>query len=115
MNVPIGLINSNWGGTPAEVWTEPTAVNNDAELKAASEKQQPFDWWPYKPGNTFNAMIAPIRNYNIAGAIWYQGEGNTAAPTPMQNCLQAWFLPGANHGTKTSLLLCADCSIHLRQ
>ena len=79
MNVPIGLINSNWGGTPAEVWTEPTTVNNDAELKAASEKQQPFDWWPYKPGNTFNAMIAPIRNYNIAGAIWYQGEGNTAA------------------------------------
>lgn len=80
MNIPIGLINSNWGGTSAEVWTEPTAVNNDAELKAASELQQPFDWWPYKPGNTFNGMIAPISNYNIAGAIWYQGEGNTAAP-----------------------------------
>lgn len=25
-------------------------------------------------------MIAPITNYSIAGALWYQGEGNTIAP-----------------------------------
>lgn len=80
LNVPVGLINSNWGGTPAEVWTEPGAVNNDAELTASAQKLQPYDWWPYLPGKTFNAMIYPVTNFNIAGAIWYQGEGNTAAP-----------------------------------
>ncbi len=80
MNVPIGLISTNWGGTPAETWTETEAVNNDAELKAAAAKQQPNDWWPYLPGAAFNGMIAPITSYNIAGAIWYQGEGNTIAP-----------------------------------
>ncbi len=29
-----------------------------------------------KPGFMFNAMIAPLTNYAIKGAIWYQGEGN---------------------------------------
>jgi sialate O-acetylesterase len=80
LNVPIGLINSSWGGTPAEVWTVADDVVSNPELKASAEKQQPFDWWPYKPGATFNGMIAPITNFSIAGAIWYQGEGNTVAP-----------------------------------
>ncbi len=80
LNVPVGLISSNWGGTPAETWTEASAVNDDAELKTAAAKQEHYDWWPYLPGAAFNGMIAPITNYNIAGAIWYQGEGNTIAP-----------------------------------
>ena len=80
LHVPIGLINANWGGTPAEVWTPADSVNNDPVLKEAASKQQPYDWWPYTPGATFNGMIAPVTNYNIAGAIWYQGESNTASP-----------------------------------
>ena len=89
LNVPVGLINSNWGGTPAETWTEADAVNNDPELKTAASKQQPYDWWPYTPGAAFNGMIAPISNYNIAGAIWYQGEGNTIAPDTYSKLLTA--------------------------
>jgi sialate O-acetylesterase len=80
LNVPIGLINSSWGGTPAETWSEAGAVNSSPELAAAAAKQEHYDWWPYIPGACFNGMIAPITNYNIAGAIWYQGEGNTIAP-----------------------------------
>lgn len=80
LNVPIGLINANWGGTPAEVWTPADTINNDATLKTAAEKLHPDPRWPYKPGATFNGMLAPITNFSIAGALWYQGEGNTAAP-----------------------------------
>ena len=80
LNIPIGLISSNWGGTSAETWTEATLINNDPLLKAASLKQIPDPGWPYIPGFTYNGMIAPISNYNIAGAIWYQGEGNVIAP-----------------------------------
>jgi len=79
LNVPIGLIESAWGGTPAEVWTPDSVVNTNEILKAASAKQKPSNWWPYLPGRTYNAMIAPITAYNIAGTIWYQGEGNTVA------------------------------------
>jgi sialate O-acetylesterase len=80
LNVPVGLINTSWGGTPAEVWTPAELVNNDPALKAAAGKQTKFNWWPKDPGVTYNAMIAPFTNFSIAGAIWYQGEGNTAAP-----------------------------------
>ncbi len=77
LNVPIGLIEASWGGTPAEVWTPGDAVNNDVVLKDASHKLEPSNWWPHWPGYTYNGMISPLTNYSIAGAIWYQGEGNT--------------------------------------
>ena len=77
MNIPIGLINASWGGTPAEVWTPAEAVNSNETLKQAAAKLKDFPWWPTKTGLTYNGMIAPIVPYTIAGAIWYQGESNT--------------------------------------
>ncbi|MEI9809120.1 MAG: sialate O-acetylesterase [Bacteroidota bacterium] len=77
MNVPIGLINASWGGTPAEVWTPAEVVNGDATLKQAAGQLQESQWWASKPGLNYNGMLAPITPFNIAGAIWYQGEGNT--------------------------------------
>lgn len=75
-NYPVGLINSNWGGTPAEVWTPADVVLNDPELRKAAAKIPPFDWWPYQSGDAYNAMIYPLTNFSIAGALWYQGESN---------------------------------------
>lgn len=34
----------------------------------------------WKPMGLFNGMIAPMLKYSIKGAIWYQGESNTANP-----------------------------------
>ena len=73
---PVGLINSNWGGTPAEVWTPEEIVLDDPELRKAAEKIPPFDWWPYQPAQAYNAMIHPLTHFSIAGALWYQGESN---------------------------------------
>ncbi|MFN5055210.1 MAG: sialate O-acetylesterase [Bacteroidota bacterium] len=72
----VGLINSNWGGTPAEVWTPAEVVQNDPDLRMAAEKLNPSQWWPHVKGEAYNAMIYPLTNYEIAGAIWYQGESN---------------------------------------
>lgn len=33
---------------------------------------------PLSPAGLYNAMIAPITRYSIAGAIWYQGERNVS-------------------------------------
>lgn len=77
LNVPIGLINSSWGGTPAEVWTPESIFDNDEELRLSAARLQSFRWWPNHDGLCYNAMIDPITKYNIAGAIWYQGESNT--------------------------------------
>lgn len=54
ISVPIGLINSSWGGSPIEPWT-------------TTEKTS---------GGMYNAMIAPLANFPITGCIWYQGETN---------------------------------------
>jgi sialate O-acetylesterase len=75
LDVPIGLIGSNYGGTPAEAWTS-------RETLAASETLRPILDRPIDAGNAqsptvlYNAMIAPLVPYGIRGAIWYQGESN---------------------------------------
>jgi len=76
LNVPIGLINVSWGGTPAEVWVKKELVTSDPVMNTASQKLVKYDWWPKEPGVVYNAMIAPLVPYGIAGAIWYQGESN---------------------------------------
>ncbi|GHN02361.1 9-O-acetylesterase [Cytophagales bacterium WSM2-2] len=34
----------------------------------------------WKPSGLYNAMIAPLTNFAIKGALWYQGEANTRKP-----------------------------------
>lgn len=79
LNVPIGLIAASWGGTAAEVWTPDSIVHANPVLKQAATKIIPSGMCPYQPGYAFNAMIAPVTPYAIAGAVWYQGENNTGA------------------------------------
>ena len=79
LNIPVGLISSNWGGTPAEVWTPKEEVLSHDSLRVASEKLSNSNGWPHTPGYLYNAMIYPILKYKIAGAIWYQGESNVGA------------------------------------
>jgi sialate O-acetylesterase len=76
LNIPVGLISSNWGGTPAEVWTPKDEVLGRENLKQASLKLTNSNGWPRSPGILYNAMIYPIIQYKIAGTIWYQGESN---------------------------------------
>jgi len=39
LGVPVGLINTSWGGTPAEAWTSRPA------LEATAEYKHVFEWW----------------------------------------------------------------------
>ncbi|HZH38352.1 MAG TPA: sialate O-acetylesterase [Flavisolibacter sp.] len=74
---PVGLIGASWGGTPAEVWTPDSVIAATAALKEAAQKLKPAGGWPVWPGGAYNAMIYPLRNFPIAGSLWYQGESNT--------------------------------------
>ncbi|MCX8036534.1 MAG: DUF1080 domain-containing protein [Candidatus Sumerlaeia bacterium] len=104
LGVPVGLIHTCWGGSPAEVWCKESVLASNPLLKpildnyaaaqanyekakaaydAAKSKakkdgkpaaQPPRA--PWKPCELYNGMIAPLLPYSIKGAIWYQGESN---------------------------------------
>lgn len=74
---PIGLINSSWGGTPAETWMTPEVVLTNDTLRRAAALLTEVPWCPVSPGATYHSMIAPITSFPLAGVIWYQGESNT--------------------------------------
>jgi len=84
LGVPVGLINSSWGGTLAEAWT-PTST-----LRADPEFQGILDWRAKAiadgkvdcntPSVLYNAMIEPLTDFAVRGAIWYQGESNAGNP-----------------------------------
>ncbi len=119
--VPVGLIHSSVGGTPAEAWTSRSTLASDPELKPILERyaQAVQKWNPAeaseqqkqaaerrkaavakakaegkkapkapraaadprrsssRPSGLYNAMIAPLQPYALAGVIWYQGEANS--------------------------------------
>jgi len=80
LNVPIGLIGSNWGGTRIEPWTPPVGFKSVPALKAnfADKLDQFASAKPGRgtPSHMYNAMIHPLLPYTIKGALWYQGESN---------------------------------------
>ena len=93
LNIPIGLINSSWGGSPAEAWTPKEAVEGKPQLaESASKLNNEQPWAPVKPGVLFNAMINPLIPFRIAGAIWYQGEANAAAPSTYKNLMETLIM-----------------------
>lgn len=79
LNVPVGLIDSNWGGSNINSWIPdagwnqiPETVEVGKQLLAARPEAKDWD----KCGGMYNAMLAPWKNYSIRGAIWYQGCTN---------------------------------------
>ena len=76
LDLPIGLIESCWGGSPVEAWTPEDVFKNDQSLATSAAILTPVPWAPVTPSVIYNAMIAPIVNFPVAGVIWYQGESN---------------------------------------
>lgn len=79
LNVPVGIINSSWGGTCAEVWAPESVVLQDPELQNASLLKKTAPRKPNLPGRAWNSMIHPFVGYSIAGVLWYQGEDNVVS------------------------------------
>lgn len=79
LKVPVGIINTSWGGTICEAWTSKEKLASEPSLAHMAERKvvaDPMKPNPNQPTVLYNAMIAPITSFGIRGAIWYQGESN---------------------------------------
>lgn len=78
LDVPVGLIHTSWGGSKVEAWISSDVLSNYENINLdnvdISKRTQRL------PTVLFNAMINPLVNYKIKGALWYQGESNRDNP-----------------------------------
>lgn len=75
LNVPVGLINTSWGGTSISLWMS-DSFEQFAKLYPADNFAGKAN--AKKPKSLYNAMIAPLSKLTISGFIWYQGEADKA-------------------------------------
>ncbi|BFZ09713.1 hypothetical protein BsWGS_12752 [Bradybaena similaris] len=102
LGYPIGLVATDWGGTPVEAWSSPEALAQ-CGVKSSSASKQPAGYQSYlknlppadraklkgptKNSVLWNAMIHPLLGMTVYGAIWYQGENDdSGAMMNRYNC-----------------------------
>ncbi|XP_077421855.1 sialate O-acetylesterase [Vanacampus margaritifer] len=78
LNHPIGLVESCWGGTPVEAWSSSRALKQCGLDQNKNSQNDNSALW--------NAMIHPLLNMTLKGALWYQGERNTNYHQDKYNC-----------------------------
>jgi sialate O-acetylesterase len=103
LNVPVGLIDSSWGGTPAEAWTSAPALAADPELKTI------LDEWKEKTAE-YPKLLEQFQR-ELKG--WEQSsekaeaEGRPAPPPPQMPAdprSNSWRAAGLYNGMIAPLL-----------
>ncbi|MDR1492333.1 MAG: sialate O-acetylesterase [Planctomycetaceae bacterium] len=101
--VPIGLIQSAWGGSSCEAWIPQHVIESDVDAQTFALRHKNFEQQTEnsakRSNNTantaqnnrqrpagikqqhlssllYNGMIHPLERFGIRGVIWYQGEAN---------------------------------------
>ena len=82
LGIPVGMIHTSWGGTPAQAWTSMEGLGKDPELKGyANAAKSALDNYP-----TEVAAFQPrIVEFKAAKAVWEETVGK-----PYQESLKAW-------------------------
>ncbi len=86
LGVPVGLINSSWGGTRIEPWISENGFKNFDWVNLPDKKQE-GELSPQTPTVLYNAMIKPMVGFSIRGGLWYQGESNRNEPSEYEKLM----------------------------
>lgn len=91
LDVPVGIIDSSWGGTNIDAWTPRSAYAKHPALKDVEEfpvtdkydnsmNVGPVNGARQQPTVLWNGMVAAWAPYAMRGMIWYQGCHNWEEP-----------------------------------
>lgn len=84
LNVPVGVIEAAWGGSPIEAWMDKELLANeffkDFDLSFYERGKYDGRHQHHAPGVIYNGMLAPIMPYTAKGFLWYQGCANRTKP-----------------------------------
>ncbi len=98
IDMPIGILNLNLGGSAIASWLSREAIDSDAAVKkhltdngryfSANEwKEDGHNLYADMTAN-YNLRIHPARNFRISGMIWYQGESDMdKTPQEYSDCI----------------------------
>ncbi len=106
LDVPIGLVSTNWGGSAIEGWISPEVLKK--ELPNYTQLTKSYPQWiseygvtynrsskkpkglnQSSPGGLYNAMLKPLIPFSFRGVIWYQGESNIKQPLAYRSLFPA--------------------------
>lgn len=78
LNVPIGVIDSSYGGTRIELWISPQGFASMPSLKdfAAAASTPGAKVNDTDISTCYRGMIEPLEPFALRGVLWYQGEAN---------------------------------------
>lgn len=104
-SVPIGLIHSAYYGMPAEAFMSLEAILSDPAMSLAVPAT-PFStaYGDGTPTGVYNAIIAPLTKFNIAGVLWNQGETNASNVVYSTTSPHGW-LPSNEYKTLLPALI----------
>ncbi|MFG0287591.1 MAG: sialate O-acetylesterase [Rhodopirellula sp. JB044] len=106
LDVPIGLVSCNWGGSSAEAWVSPEVLRKqfpefnevlDGLPAIAEQSGTTFNRGQAKPkalnqrtpSVLYNGMVRPLIPFAFRGVVWYQGESNVKNPVQYRTLFPA--------------------------